>query len=423
MANLDPDKQREFAVDVVRQLREWGYEAYWAGGCVRDRLLGRKPKDYDVATTARPDEIRNVFGHRRTVAVGAAFGVIAVVGPRQAGQIDVATFREDAFYSDSRHPDSVTFSTPEADAQRRDFTINGLFFDPLESRVIDFVGGQQDLERGVVRAIGDPQARFDEDKLRLLRGVRFAAMFGFELEPETRAAIERLAGQITKVSAERIAAEMRLMLVDDHRRRAVELLRAVGLLEAVLPEVARGERPEHWRATLAALESLAAPTFAAALAVLVGLLIDAEETIALCRRWKLSNHETQRIAWLVENQNVLRHAQSMDWPTLQRMLIHPGIGELLALHEAFGQASGQSNVGLDYCRQKLAMPREQLDPPPLLTGDDLIALGIPRGKHYQDLLRAARDAQLLGEINTREEAIRLVEHLLGRSDDSADEET
>ncbi len=169
MSQIDSHKQREFAIDVVRRLREHAYEAYWAGGCVRDQLLGKPPKDFDVATSAKPDEIRQVFGPRRTIAIGAAFGVITVVGPRSAGQIEVATFRQDASYSDGRHPDSVQFSTPAADAERRDFTINGMFYDPVDDRVIDFVGGRDDLARQIIRAIGDPPARFAEDKLRLLR--------------------------------------------------------------------------------------------------------------------------------------------------------------------------------------------------------------------------------------------------------------
>src|SRR6187431_2793035 len=172
---IDPKLAREFAVEVVRRLREAGLQALWAGGCVRDQLMGQLPKDYDVATDAAPERVREIFGQRRTLAIGAAFGVITVLGPKGAGQIDVATFRRDAAYSDGRHPDAVTFTDAEHDAQRRDFTINGVFYDPLEDRVIDYVGGQEDLTRRVIRAIGDPLARIAEDKLRMLRAVRFAA--------------------------------------------------------------------------------------------------------------------------------------------------------------------------------------------------------------------------------------------------------
>ena len=235
--SLDPKKQRAFAVDIVRRLREREFEAYWAGGCVRDQLIGRPPKDYDVATAARPDDVRAVFGRRRTVAVGEAFGVVCVVGPRGAGQVEVATFRQDAAYSDGRHPDSVQFSTPQADAQRRDFTINGMFYDPLEDRVVDFVGGQDDLVREVIRAIGNPRERFDEDKLRLLRAVRFASAFEFKIDPETRDALEEMAAQISVVSVERIAAEMRSMLTHASRVHSLHLFGEVRLLAAILPEL------------------------------------------------------------------------------------------------------------------------------------------------------------------------------------------
>src|SRR5688572_4921449 len=181
----DPVRQRAFALEIVEKLRAAGFEALWAGGCVRDELLGLTPKDYDVATSAMPDQIRDVFGRRRTLPIGAAFGVITVLGPRAAGQVEVATFRTDAAYSDGRRPDSVTFTDAEHDAQRRDFTINGLFYDPIEGKVVDFVGGQEDLKRGTIRAIGDPRLRIAEDKLRMLRAVRFAATFNFAIDPDT----------------------------------------------------------------------------------------------------------------------------------------------------------------------------------------------------------------------------------------------
>ncbi len=195
-------------MDVVRRLRKAGYLAYWAGGCVRDQLLGREPKDYDVATDAKPDEIRTLFGRGRTLALGASFGVITVIGPPGAGQIEVATFRDDVGYSDGRHPDHVHFSTAEMDASRRDFTINGLFFDPIGQEVIDYVGGREDLRLRRIRAIGDPVKRFTEDKLRMLRAVRFSAGFDFELDPATWGAICRMSAQITVVSWERISAEI-----------------------------------------------------------------------------------------------------------------------------------------------------------------------------------------------------------------------
>ncbi|HTN74368.1 MAG TPA: CCA tRNA nucleotidyltransferase, partial [Pirellulaceae bacterium] len=234
-----PHAARQFATEVVAQLRDAGFEALWAGGCVRDQLLGHTPKDYDVATSARPEQIRNLFGHRRTLAIGASFGVITVIGTKASGQLDVATFRRDAGYSDGRRPDSVTFSSAEEDAQRRDFTINGLFFDPLTDQVIDYVGGQDDLRRGIVRAIRDPYERFREDKLRMLRAVRFTACFNFAIDPPTLAAMRDEAHAITIVSGERIAAEMRRMLVHSQRAKAVELLSEAQLLVEILPEAQR----------------------------------------------------------------------------------------------------------------------------------------------------------------------------------------
>jgi tRNA nucleotidyltransferase/poly(A) polymerase len=417
LPQLDPEKQREFAVEVVRRLRERGFEALWAGGCVRDFVMGRKPKDYDVATTARPEEIRDIFGQRRTVPVGAAFGVIAVLGSGSAGQIDVVTFRQDKSYSDSRRPDAVEFSTPEADAERRDFTINGLFYDPLENRVIDFVGGQEDLARGIVRAIGDPLARFGEDKLRLLRAVRFAATFGFELEPATSHAIREMAAEVTRVSAERIAAEMRLMLVDRSRTRAASLLRDAGLLQAILPELSTAG--EAWQFTLKVLDRLDLATFPLALAALLHSLLPAS-VYEVCRRWKLSNHDTERAERLVAKQNALLEARQMAWSRLQRILIAEGIDELLQLHEAVARARDCSTAHVEYCRELLKMPRDQLDPPPLVTGDDLIAHGVRRGKQYQKLLEAVRDAQLDKKITTKQEALALVDELVAGGSGAAE---
>ena len=210
---LDPALTRQFALDVVAKLRAAGHQALWAGGCVRDQLMGKTPKDYDVATDAQPERIREVFGQRRTLAIGAAFGVITVLGPKDAGQIEVATFRRDLGYSDGRRPDAVAFTSAEEDAKRRDLTINGIFFDPVAEQYLDFVGGQEDLKNHVIRAIGNPHERFAEDKLRMLRAVRFAAMFDFSLDAATKAAVQAMAGEINVVSAERIAAEMRLMFV------------------------------------------------------------------------------------------------------------------------------------------------------------------------------------------------------------------
>jgi tRNA nucleotidyltransferase/poly(A) polymerase len=409
MPSVEPDAQRRFAVEVVRALRDRGYEAYWAGGCVRDQLLGRVPKDYDVATSAAPDQIRQVFARRKTLSVGAAFGVMVVVGPRAAGQIDVATFREDLGYSDGRRPDGVSFSTAERDAQRRDFTINGLFFDPLAQQVLDFVGGQDDLRLARIRAIGDPEARFAEDKLRMLRGVRFAAAFDFQLEATTRGAIARMAPQVISVSAERIAAELRLMLALDTRRRAVELLLDVGLLPVILPEV----RPADpaWPLALSLLAALDRPGFPLALAALAEPFLSPAQALALARRLRLSNPESGRLRWLVEHAHALNAARTQPWPPLQRVLAAAGCGDLVELATAQAQARGASADDADYCRLLRRLPAEILDPPPLLTGDDLLRHGIPPGRTYQRLLAAVRDAQLTGQVRTLDQALGLVDRL------------
>jgi tRNA nucleotidyltransferase/poly(A) polymerase len=409
---VQPEHQRRFALEVVRRLREAGFETYWAGGCVRDELLGRTPKDYDVATRATPQQIRDLFGHRRTLAIGAAFGVITVKGPRQAGMIEVATFRQDADYSDGRHPDHVTFSSAEEDAQRRDFTINGLFFDPVESRVIDFVGGQEDLRRHVIRAIGQPRLRFTEDKLRLLRAVRFAATFGFALEAETAAAVSEMAPEIAVVSAERIAMELRRMLTGPGRGRAIRLLLETHLADAVLPEIVPGDDAGRARLEFAVgvLERLDEPEFPLALAALVGEMIDAPAVRRIGLRWKLANKETDRAAWLVENRGALAGCRAMRWSRLQPILIHPGIRDLLMLHEA---ASPHGPDESAYCDQLLRQPPEVLDPPPLLTGNDLLAGGVRAGPVFKRILDRLRAAQLDGEIRDREEAVALARRIAG----------
>lgn len=462
MPDLDPDRQREFALEVLARLRQGGFEAYWAGGCVRDCLLDRQPKDYDVASNAKPPEIRELFARRRTLEIGAAFGVVAVVGPKAAGVVEVTTFRQDAQYSDGRRPDSVEFTSAEEDAKRRDFTINGLFYDPLEPdperRVIDFVGGVADLQRKLVRAIGDPQARFGEDKLRLLRAVRIAATFDFALEEATQAAIVEFAPTVTSVSPERIAQELRLMFVDAHRARAAELLRETGLLAAILPEAGdAGYSSESWRRTLAMLERLSEPGFPLALATLLSGLApsdsgpgpatdphpnplpkgegdlapsgglagprtdphsnplskgEGELAEAIGRRWRLSNKEIGGARWLIEHRNSLSAALSMPWPRLQRLLISEGIEDLLALHEADALASGAGIEHVTKCRELLRLPEEELNPPPLVTGDDLIRHGIASGKQFKPLLELLRDAQLEKRVADKQSALALADRLL-----------
>ncbi|NLF07200.1 MAG: CCA tRNA nucleotidyltransferase [Pirellulaceae bacterium] len=415
MPTLIPDEQRRFALEVVRRLREAGFEAYWAGGCVRDRLLGREPVDYDVATNAEPERIRAIFGRRRTLALGAAFGVISVIGPKPAGLVEVTTFRRDAAYSDGRHPDSVSFSTAAEDASRRDFTINGMFYDPIEQRVIDFVGGREDLAAHIVRAIGRARERFAEDKLRMLRAVRFAAAFDFTLDGEARGAIAEMAAEIHVVSPERIAVEMRRLLADRNRAAGVRLLVETGLAEQLLPEIVpRGDSGRReMEAKLDFLARLGECGFPAALAALLAPCVDPAGAAEVCRRWKISNDDRERICRLVEHRDSLLGAAELPWSKLQPLLTADWIGDLLNLTEAASPAGAEAAA---YCRQLLAMPPENLDPPPLLTGDDLLAAGIPAGPCYKIILQRVRDAQLDGQLADRAEALAMARVIVERGE-------
>jgi poly(A) polymerase len=443
--------ERDFATDVVRKLRAAGFQALWAGGCVRDQLLGLEPHDYDVATDARPEQVQKLF--RRTVAVGASFGVVEVLGPRTpAGplKVQVATFRADVSYSDGRHPDAVVFSSPEEDARRRDFTINGMFFDPLDNKLIDYVGGERDLRDRVLRAIGDPAERFAEDKLRLLRAVRFATRFALTLEPATAAAIQAMAGQITVVSAERIADELRKLLTDPRRAEGMRLMDEAGLVAPILPEVAAmkglpqgppaAPTGDLWGHTLKVLELLEpGVSFPLALAALLHDIgkprtlgrtperytFHGHEHVGkrlagdICQRLRLSNAERERVEWLVGMHIYLCDAPRMKPSTLKPVLAHPGIRELLALHRADALACGRGVEHVEFCEQKLReWSPEELEPAPLITGDDLRALGIPPGPLYKRLLDAVRAAQLDGTVTAKEQAIELVRRLI-EEDNSA----
>jgi tRNA nucleotidyltransferase/poly(A) polymerase len=410
---LKSTPQRDFAVEIVTRLRAAGHEALLAGGCVRDEVLGKTPKDFDVATSATPEEVRKVFGHRRTLAIGAAFGVIAVLGRRGAEPVEVATFREDTRYSDGRRPDSVRFSTAEADARRRDFTVNGLFLDPVAGRVIDYVGGQADLARGIVRAIGNPRDRLVEDKLRLLRAVRCAATLGFELEPATAAAVRSMAEQVTVVSPERIAAELRRILVDASRKQGMELLQDLGLLPHVVPELSAvaatsNLKSSKWQTTLRVLDALDKPSFPLALAAALHESNCERPVHAVGQRLRLSNKEIDRAAWILEVLPLLQHAHERPWSRVQRALVHEGAAEAVQLLEAI---EGAPHAAVRFCLAKLAMPKEELDPLPLLTGEDLIAHGLQPGPQFSELLEQVRDAQLEGRVADVEGALRLVDDL------------
>ena len=413
MHELLPEEQRDFALEVVRKLRAAGYEALWAGGCVRDLLLDRTPKDYDVATNARPEETRALFGHRRTLAIGAAFGVITVRGRRGAGQVEVATFRSDDQYDDGRHPNSVRFSDAREDALRRDFTVNGLFYDPVGQEVVDYVGGREDLGRKVIRAIGDPVQRFTEDKLRLLRAVRFATVLDFVIDPATLEAVGRMAGQIRIVSPERITAELQRILTDPRRSRGVELLLETGLAAQIVPEMALSE-PSSRNHALALLNRIGEATMARSLAVLFRGRVEPGKALEIAKRWRMSNRDTDRLLWLLANYDALAGARSKRWSALQRIFIAEGIDDLLAIHEAEAQTAGGDPQEVAWCRAQWARPPAELDPPPLATGDDLIRHGIRPGPAYRWLLEQLRDAQLEGQIGDRQQALALADQLLQR---------
>ena len=397
---------REFAIQVARKLQTAGYEGLWAGGCVRDQIMDREPKDYDVATNARPEEVRELFGKRRTIAIGAAFGVITVIGPKSTGNIEVATFRRDADYSDGRHPDSVEFTDAREDALRRDFTINGIFYDPVAEKVIDYVEGRADIDCRIIRAIGNPHERIDEDKLRMLRAVRFAATFEFELDTETKNAVKQHASEITVVSPERIGAEMRRMLAHRNRSIAASLLHECGLLEHILDG---GEQlPKNranWKTRLRWMKQLGDDgTFEQAASILLSMLIKVDGIEPIVDRWKLSNQEAKTIEWIETHLLSLTRAHQLPWSTVQPLLIQEQAKIALAVAEI---QFGAHHEGVQYCQRKLSLEKELLDPTPLLGGNDLFKLGLRSGPIFSTILKAVRRAQLDGEIETVEQAVEL----------------
>ena len=418
------DERREFAVEVVRRLREKGFVACWAGGCVRDLLMGRAPQDYDVATSATPSEVRTVFGPRKTLAVGESFGVIIVKGSPRTGHVEVATFRREGPYSDARRPDHVTFSSPEEDAKRRDFTVNGMFYDPLEERVIDYVDGQADLEARVVRAIGDPHDRMREDRLRMLRAVRFAAILDFALEPQTADAIREMREGVRQVSAERIAQELQKMLVHRRRRRSIELAADTGLLPILVPELPpldpAAPTPE-WNATLQALDDLTAPSFEIAFSIVLrtlGASAKGKRSGAggavdeICLRLRLSNQQRSHIVWLAENQREmdgLERAEPWEW---KRFLQQPWAADLLTQQSLIRRHTGEDLDPIEFLLDlRSRLTADEINPPPLVTGESLIARGLPPGPGFRDILDRIRNAQLNGEVSTPDEALALVDRL------------
>lgn len=403
------------AVQIIDRLVSEGFIAYFAGGCVRDALLGLHPKDFDVATNATPETVRHLFGKKRTLAIGAAFGVINVLPPRGSNlqPVEVATFRSDAGYSDGRRPDSVTFGDAQADALRRDFTINGIFFDPVSGRLIDYVGGQDDLEKGVVRAIGQADERIEEDKLRMLRGVRFAARFGFELETSTAEAIVRHAPDVVLTSGERIGQELRRMLEHSSAAVAMRLLGETGLADAVMPDCLARSVLQREVADL--LNAGPTSGFVVGLAAMLEFGCSANPLVTLddlFERWKLAGAERRAVQDAIAGYQTLIHAEKLPWSVVQPILAGRHATETLELAETWVKvfaepatddfAEAVSCVSL--ARERLRWPRERLDPRPLIDGITLQEMGCKPGPHFRGILAAVRAAQLDGKISTQDQA-------------------
>ena len=429
---MDP---KSAATDIARRLQETGHTAYFAGGCVRDELIGLDPHDYDIATSAKPDEVQKLFPH--TQAVGAHFGVILVMEHGRA--FEVATFRSDHEYIDGRRPEMVTFSTPEEDAARRDFTINGMFHDPVADKFIDFVGGRDDLKSQTLRAIGDPVARFREDKLRLLRAIRFAARFGHDIDPATWEALSAHAADIHAVSVERIREELVKILAHPSRVRGFDLLDQSGLLKEILPEIEalkgceqpaqfhpEGDVFVHTRAMLELLPPEAPASLA--LAVLFHDIgkpptfryhadedrirfsghdrVGAAMTEKLMERLRFSRHDIDRVTEAVRQHMVFKDVQNMRTAKLKRFMAREGFDEELELHRVDCQSSHGALDNYDFLKTKAEeFANEPLIPPPLLTGHDLMALGWKPGPHFGQVLESIQTAQLEGTLATIEEAI------------------
>src|SRR5271170_7062201 len=427
---------RELANSICDELQRNGHQALLVGGCVRDLLLGREPADYDVTTDATPERVMELFPE--SMAVGAQFGVVLV--PLDGLKVEVATFRSDVGYSDGRHPDRVVYSkTPGEDVQRRDFTINGLLMRHDTGEVLDFVDGQADLKAGTIRAIGEPDRRFAEDKLRMMRAIRFAARFGFEIEHKTFAAIRRHAGAVTDVSAERIREELTKLLTEGAARTGFELLEKSWLLSIVLPEIAamKGvpQPPQYhpegdvWIHTLLMIEGLPAgtsptlawgvllhdvgkpPTYRPASQTGDRIRFDSHADVgvrmaeAICRRYRFSNEETEQILALVANHMRFMAVEQMKKSTLKRFVRLPHFEEHLALHRLDCLSSHRHLDSYEFVQRFLAeTPAEQVRPQRVLTGNDLSQMGYIPGPLLSEILRAVEDAQLEGQIASKEEA-------------------
>ena len=426
----DPYRSAE---QIVLRLQEAGHEALLAGGCVRDLLLGVEPKDYDVATSADVAEVAALFP--RTKAVGTEFGVTLVI--LDGRSFEVTTFRTEQGYSDGRHPDSVALAGLSEDAQRRDFTINGMYWDPVSEEFVDIVEGRADLRAGIVRAIGDPDQRFREDHLRIVRAVRFAARLGFRIEPQTRRALKSLAELVQHIAPERIQQELRIILSDRHPALALRMMDELDMLTRIFPELedAKGcEQPENYHPegdvfvhSILTVEKLGPhPDFVLAMAALLHDIgkpeasrrshpkhfpehspIGRDMERGVCRRLRLSRDETERICWLVNRHMYFKDARNMKDSTLKRLFAERDFDALAELFRADVLASWCNLEDYDYVMErKRSMPPETIAPPPLINGTDLIAMGYIPGPAFGQILSEVRDMQLQGELGGREEALK-----------------
>ena len=456
--NLDSRKNqlKATAISIVKRLRENGFSALFAGGCVRDMLMGSIPEDYDIATDARPDDIIKIF--KRTVPIGIHFGVVLVM--ENDFEFEVATFRSDGTYSDGRHPDTVTFCDARGDALRRDFTINGMFYDPIEDKHFDYVRGEDDLKAGLIRTIGNPFDRFDEDRLRMIRAVRFACRFNFNIEDQTAEAIKKVHDKVLTVSNERIRDELRKTLTGPNPDTSIKMLDDLNILHEILPEVTamKGvEQPKNFHPegdvfthTILTLTKLADGRKATdfreelhpvsnnsdkknlygswelAMAVLLHDIgkpvtfeiadrirfnnhdsIGAKMAEKICERLRMSNAEKERITWWVKMHLYLRHAQEMRISKLKRLFAHDGYPELAELYKVDSLASTANLDDYNFCQNMFEeLKDEEIKPEPLITGNDLIALGLKPGPIFTKILDAIKDEQLEQKITTKEEALR-----------------
>ena len=405
------------AFRVMAKLSDAGFVAYLAGGCVRDALLGRPPKDFDVATNATPESVRDVFGRKRTLAFGASFGVIGVLPEKSSKQsnavlpTEVATFRSDGDYSDGRRPDSVQYGSAEEDALRRDFTINGMFYDPVAAKVIDYVGGQDDLQSGVLRTIGNASHRIDEDKLRMLRAVRFATTLGFAIHDDTRNAIRDHASEIAVVSGERIGAEMRKILKSENVAEGLRKLFDCDLNQPIIPEL----KEDQLQSISKYLDALPSKTVESSLAaILVGAELDAKSLRSLTKRWKLANEEARQIDASLKHWKTITSADSLPWSVVQPVLIDRDAAVIVDVAQAAAVANSIPDAGVTIARDALGWETQRLNPKPLLTGDDLTSSGIAAGPVFKEILSTVRNAQLDNKITTQDQAFAIANEILER---------